>query len=97
MWRKLSKNKKNDYLKKWLKEIPKDETKLSITRHIVKHSKEIFKKDPKEWSASMRNLVSTYETFCKIKKPPCDLRLEKLENKYIKNKKRYTAPPKIKK
>ncbi len=95
MWRKFSENKKRTYLRKWLGETIKDETRLSITRHIVKHAKEIFKKEPREWSASMRNLISAYEIFCDIEKPSSDLRLEKLENKYKKNNKRYTAPPRI--
>ncbi|MBT4277155.1 hypothetical protein HOD96_00185 [Candidatus Falkowbacteria bacterium] len=96
MLQKLLKKDKRKYLTKWIKDISKDETDLSLKRHIVKHAKEIFENDPKKWAASMRNLIEIFEAKYKIK-PSIDLQLERLEEKYKKNPKRYTDPPKIRK
>ena len=70
----------------------KDETKRTIKTHIIRHSKEIWIRNPKEWSASMRNLI---EIFDKIfgSKSSTKLKIERLNHKYKKNPKRYTAPP----
>jgi hypothetical protein len=92
MWKKLDQEGKKKYLKQWIREITKDETSLSIRRHIIKHAKEIFEKNPKEWSASMRNLIEVYEVMNKIR-PSEKLRLVKLHKKYLRNPKRYTSPP----
>lgn len=80
----------SDYLKK----ISKDSSILAIKRHINKHAKEIFgEASPKEWIASMRNLVDIYEHQNKLKSNS-DLRLHRLYHKWLKNKKYYTSPPK---
>lgn len=94
MWRKISKKEQEKYLSKWISNITKNKknTKLSVKRHIVYHAKQIFIKDPKLWSASMRNLIEIYENLYNTK-PSVKTRLERLENKYKKNPKRYTPPP----
>lgn len=94
MWKNLSKKEQNKYLQRWIKKISKTETELSIKRHIVRHAKEIYEKNPDKWSASMKNLVEIFDEMHKIK-PDIKFRLDRLENKYHKNKKRYTTPPKI--
>jgi hypothetical protein len=94
MWKKLSTKEQVDFLNKWIRELTKDETRLSLRRHVVRHAKEIYGKDPKEWIASMRNLTDAYEVLCKVKQPSTLLRIQKLYNKYKKNPRRYTAPPK---
>lgn len=81
------------YLNQWIKLITKDETDLSIKRHIVRHAKEIYQKESQSWSDSMRNLVEIYERKCRVK-PSLLRQIKKLENKYKKNPKRYTSPPK---
>lgn len=94
MWKKLSKKERIEYLRKWIREISKIETELSLKRHIVRHAKEVYKKDPNKWSASMKNLVEIFDEMYKTKSD-INLRLDRLENKLKKNKRRYTPPPKI--
>ena len=94
MWKKLSKEEQLRYYKNWINETLKDETCDSIKMHIVKHAKEIYQKDPEEWSASMRNLIDAFDKKCKIN-PSISLRLKKMEDKYHKNPRRFTPPPKI--
>ncbi len=94
MWRKLSEKQQEKYYRKWIKETIKDETELSLKKHIVHHAKEVYKKDPKEWIASMKNLVYAFEIMYKLKSSVA-LQLKKLDDKYKKNSKRYTPPPKI--
>lgn len=93
MWAKLSKKEKENYYRNWIKGIVKDETKLSLSRHIVRHAKEIYEKDPNEWSASMKNLLEVFDKMHKVD-TPIELCLKKLENKYKSRPKRYTSPPK---
>ncbi|MCX6786991.1 MAG: hypothetical protein NTY93_00465 [Candidatus Kaiserbacteria bacterium] len=94
MWENLSENDMEKYLRRWIQETTKDESELSLKKHIVKHAKEINQKDPTEWLASMKNLVEAYEEKTKAI-PSVVLRVQKLANKYKKNKRRYTPPPKI--
>lgn len=94
MWQKLSKRKKSDFLNKWIVATLKVETKLSLKRHIVRHAGEVYKKEPEEWIASMKNLIDAFELINNIN-TGLDTRLKKLNDKYIKNPKRYTPPPKI--
>ena len=94
MWQKLPKGKQTKYHRKWIKDIVKDETPISIKRHINRHAKEIYKKDPKMWSASMRNLVDIFDEMYQVK-TTIDFKLKRLHNKYLKNPRRYTPPPKI--
>jgi len=85
-----------EYLHNWIKAIsdnPKT-TDLSVRRHIVKHAKQIYSRDPKLWAASMRNLVEIFECYHKII-PSKKLQIERLQNKFNKNSTRYTPPPKI--
>ena len=98
MWRKLSKKQKEQYLNKWIREVVdnKKNTEAVIKNHISRHAKHIFARDPLLWSSSMRNLVETFEAKHNIK-PSVKIRLERLENKYKKNPKRYTPPPNLKK
>lgn len=88
-------NKNDKFLARWIKKISKDKnmTELGVKRHIVKHAKEVFKKDPKLWVASMRNMVEIFEAMYRIK-PSSALQIGQLENKYNKNKNYYTPPPK---
>lgn len=95
MWRSLSKKEKEKYHRKWIKKIIRDETPVSVKKHIVRHSKEIFRKDPKKWSASMRNLLDIFDEMYKSH-PDISHKLERLQSKYNKNPKRYTAPPRVK-
>lgn len=88
----MLKKKLKNYYKKWISEITKAETERTIKRHILKHAKEIHSRDPKEWSASMKNLVDIFDKFYKLK-PSLKLRIERLNHKYKRNPKRYTAPP----
>ena len=88
----MPKNKSKNYYKKWILKIAKDETERTIRKHILKHADEIHSKDPKEWSASMRNLIEIFDKIYKLK-PNLKLRIERLNHKYKKNPKRYTAPP----
>ena len=92
MWRKLSKAQQIKYHRKWVKDIIEDETPITIKRHINKHAKEIYTRDPDKWSASMRNLVDIFDEMHQIK-PSIKLKLERLHNKYRKNPRRYTPPP----
>ncbi|MDO8574212.1 MAG: hypothetical protein Q7R86_01135 [bacterium] len=94
VWRKLSKNKQIKYHRKWVKAIVKDETPATIKKHINRHAKEIYTKDPKRWSASMRNLVDIFDEMYQVK-PSTSLKLERLHNKYRKNPRRYTPPPRL--
>jgi len=92
MNRKPVKNNSEKYYKNWILRIAKDETGRTIKQHIVKHAKEIYSKDPKIWSASMRNLIEIFEKVHKGK-PSLKLKIARLEHKYQKNPKRYTPPP----
>ncbi len=96
MWRKLSKKEQQKYLDKWIKEIVADKknTLRSVKRHIARHAKHIFDRDPKLWAASMRNLTEIFEGIHKIE-TSVNIRLERLENKYKKNPNRYNPPPKF--
>jgi hypothetical protein len=80
------------YYRKWISAIANDETGRTIKQHIVRHAKEIYSKEPKIWSASMRNLI---EVFDKVNRstPSIKLKIERLRHKYKKNPKRYTPPP----
>lgn len=92
----MSKTTKEDkFLEKWIKKIAKSEhsTNLAVKRHIIKHAKEIFEKDPKLWAASMRNMVEIFEAMYRIKSSSTT-QIERLHNKYNKNKFYYTTPPK---
>ncbi|OGY93705.1 MAG: hypothetical protein A2406_04025 [Candidatus Komeilibacteria bacterium RIFOXYC1_FULL_37_11] len=93
MWEHLNKKEQLHFLRLWIKKITKKHTDFSIKRHIVKHAKEIYQKDPRKWSASMRNLLEIFEGIHNIKPHPAE-QLERLNNKYQKDKHRYTAPPK---
>ncbi|XOU94959.1 MAG: hypothetical protein ACNFW9_02715 [Candidatus Kerfeldbacteria bacterium] len=90
-----TKNQKDVFLAKWIKKISKNKssTELGVKKHIIKHAKEIFKKDPKLWAASMRNMVEIFEAIYHIK-PSSTTQIERLEHKYNKNKSYYTTPPK---
>lgn len=88
----MNKKEQIEYYRKWIKKIAKDETGLSSKRHIVHHAKEVYKKDPKQWSASMKNLIEIFDEIHKIK-PDIKSRLDRLEEKFKKNKRRYTPPP----
>ncbi|MDO8647897.1 MAG: hypothetical protein Q7R70_05805 [Candidatus Diapherotrites archaeon] len=82
-------------MEKWIKETLKNETSLSLRKHIVKHSKEVhkeFNKSPEKWSASMRNLIDAFDELHNSK-PATQLRLNRLAEKYLINQKRYTPPP----
>ena len=95
MWKRLNKKEQLYFLRRWIKGIIKKHTDFSIKRHIVKHAKEIYQKNPQKWASSMRNLVEIFEGMNNIKPQPAE-QLERLDNKYKKDKNRYTAPPKIK-
>lgn len=88
-------NKLEKYYKKWISRIAKDETGRTIKQHIVRHAKEIYSKEPKVWSASMRNLMEIFDKVYKST-PTLKLKIRRLQNKYKKNPKRYTSPPFIK-
>jgi len=92
MVKKLAVNNSEKYYKKWILEITKNETDRTIKRHIVRHAKEIYSKEPKLWSASMRNLIEIFDGVYKST-PSLKLKIERLQNKYKKNPKRYTSPP----
>lgn len=94
MWRRLSKKEQEKYYRKWIKEIADCETKLSLKRHIVRHAKEIYDKNSKEWSTSMKNLLESFNEMNQIDTTTA-MCLKKLENKYKTNPRRYTPPPKI--
>lgn len=94
MKQQLSKRQQKLFLNKWIQKIVKDETDLSVKRHIVKHVKEIYTKDSIQWVDSMRNLIEMFEAMNGIKPDPLR-QLARLHNKYNKNKSRYTAPPKM--
>ncbi|PIR07092.1 MAG: hypothetical protein COV55_01535 [Candidatus Komeilibacteria bacterium CG11_big_fil_rev_8_21_14_0_20_36_20] len=94
MWHHLSKKDQHKFLCKWIKKITYDETDLSIKRHVVRHAKHIYDRDPRQWAASMRNLVQIFEDMQNIK-PSTTLQLDRLYNKYKSNKHRYTKPPKL--
>lgn len=80
------------YYKKWISKIAKDETGRTIKRHIIRHAKEIYSKEPKIWSASMRNLIEIFEKVYKAT-PSLKLKMARLQHKYKKNPRRYTPPP----
>jgi len=92
MVKKLTNNNLEKYYKKWILEIANDETGRTIKQHIVRHAKEIYSKEPKIWSASMRNLMEIFDKVYKSA-PSLKLKIERLEHKYKKNPKRYTPPP----
>ncbi|MFH1445768.1 MAG: hypothetical protein ABIF08_04820 [Nanoarchaeota archaeon] len=94
MWKKLSKEEQERYHRKWIRSIIKDETPSTIKKHVIKHSKEIYKKEPAKWSASMHNLIDIFDEMF-ISKPKIENKLERLENKYKKNPRRYTKPLEI--
>jgi len=86
--------KQRNFLDRWIKAIIKDKrnSELAVKKHINHHAKEIYTSDPVKWSASMRNLVEMYEAIRKIK-PSTKSQIERFQNKYNKNPKRYTPPP----
>jgi hypothetical protein len=95
-WKRLPKEKRARYYRRWIRHITKDETFHTIRQHILRHSREVYKKDPKIWSASMRNLIEIFDGLHKLR-PDTKLMLERLERKYRKNPKRYTPPPAMRK
>jgi|GEM_PF-2826973 len=90
--KKIINNRSEKYYRKWISLISNDETGRTIKRHIIRHAKEIYSKDPKVWSASMRNLIEIFDKVHKSE-PPIKLRIKRLQLKYKKNPKRYTPPP----
>lgn len=94
MWHKLPEDKKKDFLQRWIEKITRDETDLTLKKHIVKHAHEIYVKDKKKWSHSMRNLLDIFDAKYDIEED-VGYRIDRLHNKYRKNKRRYTAPPEI--
>lgn len=76
----------------WMEDCVKDETPLSLKRHIVRHAKEIYEGDNAGWVASMRNLLDKFEIISNVYATD-DKRLERLLMKWHKNKRRYTPPP----
>lgn len=92
MVRKLINNNLERYYRKWILAIANDETGRTIKRHIIRHAKEIYYKEPKVWSASMRNLIEIFDKVYKSK-PSIKLKIKRLQLKYKKNPKRYTPPP----
>ena len=92
MVKKIVNNNLEKYYKKWISGIAKDETSRTIKRHIVRHVNEIYSKEPKLWSASMRNLIEIFDEVYKLT-PSLKLKTERLQHKYKKNPKRYTPPP----
>jgi len=95
-YRKYKDKKGRLILDKWIDDIIKDKrnTEFSIKKHINKHAKQIYDRDPEKWCASMRNLLELYEKIHNIK-PSVSLQIERFNNKYNKNKYRYTPQPKI--
>jgi len=93
MAKKVSEKELKKQYGKWIERIKKDETELMIKRHINKHANEVYERDSLKWSASMRNLLNIFDAVFDSK-PDTALLLERLENKWKQNKKRYTAPPK---
>ena len=87
-----SKNKLETYYREWISAIAYDETGRTIKQHIVKHAKEVYSKEPKAWSASMRNLMEVFDEIHKSK-PSLKSKIGRLQKKYKKNPKRYTPPP----
>ena len=61
MVKKLINNNLERYYRKWILAIANDETGRTIKRHIIRHAKEIYSKEPKVWSASMRNLIEIFD------------------------------------
>ncbi|XOB41733.1 MAG: hypothetical protein ACKKMS_03395 [Candidatus Nealsonbacteria bacterium] len=80
------------YYKKWISAIANDETGRTIKRHIIRHAKEIYSKESKVWSASMRNLIEVFDEVYKST-PSIKLKIKRLQHKYKLNPKRYTPPP----
>jgi hypothetical protein len=95
MVKKLVNNNLEKFYRKWISAIANDETGRTIKRHIVRHSKEIYSKEPKIWSASMRNLIEVFDKVYKST-PSIKLKIARLQHKYRKNPKRYTPPPSLK-
>ena len=95
MLKKFSKKEKELYLKKWICRIVNNpiHTEDEIKKHIIHHAKQIHTRDPKLWSASMRNMLEIFENLHNIK-PSIDIQIERLQNKFDKNKKTHTPPPK---
>jgi len=92
MVKKNTTNNLEKHYKKWISAISNDETGRTIKRHIIRHAKEIYSKEPKVWSASMRNLIEIFDKVHKSK-PSTKLKIKRLQRKYKKNPKRYTPPP----
>lgn len=95
MTKRFSKKEKELYFKKWIRKIVKNpiHTEDNIKEHIIHHAKQIHIRDPKLWSASMRNMLEIFENFHNIK-PSIDIQLERLQNKFNKNQSTHTPPPK---
>lgn len=91
---KVPKSKQRKFLDRWIGAIVKNKknTALGVKKHIVKHAREIFEKNPRLWAASMRNLVEIYERMHEIT-PKLSTQIERFENKYNRNHSRYTPPP----
>lgn len=82
-------------LNEWIANIAKRDSHFAVKKHLVKHTKELFKSDPLKWSASMRNLIEIFERQHKLSKSRIiKKQLERLYLKYLKNPRRYTSPPK---
>lgn len=92
MVKKLINNNLEKYYKKWISAISNRETGRTIKRHIVRHAKEVYYKEPKVWSASMRNLIEIFDKVHKSK-PSIQSKIRRLQLKHEKNPKRYTPPP----
>ena len=92
MVKKSINNNLEKYYKKWILAIANDETGRTIKQHIVRRAKEIYSKEPKIWSASMRNLIEVFDNVHKST-PSIRLKIKRLQHKYKMNPKRYTPPP----
>ncbi|MDO8660135.1 MAG: hypothetical protein Q7K54_06110 [Candidatus Parcubacteria bacterium] len=94
--KKLSKKDERRILDRWIQNILEDKrnTIFSVKRHINRHAKQIYTRKPNVWCASMRNLLEMYEAIYKIKSST-SLQIERFNNKYNKNKYRYTPQPSL--
>ena len=83
------------YYEEWIKDISVVTTKDNIEDHLLHHVKELKddeNNEPLKWAASMYNLLKIYELINGVKSTT-PIQIQRLLEKYNKDKKTYTPPP----
>jgi len=89
----LTKKEKENAYREWIARIARTESVEAIKAHMIKHSYEIYDRDPSLWCASMENMLEIYRAKMDVANT-VDEKISRLANHHNKNKAKGPLPPK---